>query len=107
MARLSLAQIESAAAQAKAAGLSDAEIEGVRLYLLGRAAQLDGGQKLAVAIDLLPAGQAATVGEFLTALGDLGKGVLARGASALNAISDDEWEAMLGEGGEDDAPESV
>ncbi len=97
MGKLTLAQIESAAAHAKAAGLSDAEIEGVRLFLLGRAAQLDGAHKLAVAIDLMPAAQAETVGEFLTALGEMGKGIMARGASALAEISDDEWEAMLGE----------
>ncbi len=107
MGKLTLAQIESATAHAKQAGLSDAEVEGVRLFLLGRAAQLDGAHKLAVAIDLMPAAQAETVGEFLTALGEMGKGIMARGASALNAISDDEWESMINEGGEDDVQSSV
>ena len=97
MGKLTLAQIESAASHAKLAGLSDAEVEGVRLFLLGRAAQLDGASKLAVAIDLMPSQQAASVGEFLTALGDLGRGIMARGASALNAIDDAEWEQLINE----------
>jgi len=107
MGKLTLAQIDSATAHAKAAGFSDAEVEGVRLALLTRAAMLDGAQKLALAIDMMPDGQAVTVGEFLSAMGNLGRGVMARGAAGLNAISDEEWEQMLDEGGEDDAPESV
>lgn len=91
-------QIEQLAQQARALGLSESEVDGFREMMLYRAAKPDLTSKLALSINALPGQQADTVSVFMDDMTALRTSVMERGASALLALSDDEWKEIMGEG---------
>lgn len=81
--------------------LEHAELEGILAALVMRAAQPDNATKLDMALDLQPKTRRAANAEFLASLGQLDDDLLARGRAVLDALSDEEWDALL----EDDEDE--
>jgi hypothetical protein len=90
---LNLSQIDALTAQAAALGLDAHTVEGVRTYLLHRAAQLDGAGRFDLAFAQLPKDEANSVSVFLDEMTALRQTVMDRGRTALAALSEDEWNA--------------
>jgi hypothetical protein len=90
---LTLAQIDALVAHAAALGLDAPAMEGVRYYLLNRAAQLDGAGRFDLAFAQLPKDEAASVSVFLDEMTALRQTVMERGRTAVAALSEDEWNA--------------
>jgi hypothetical protein len=101
MPRLTLKQIEQAIERARAAGLSASEIDGIRFALLDNAAELSGGERLAMAQQLLPDAEKSAADRFVDVFGGLTDDLIAGAGQALDALSDDEWaELTRGDNGE-------
>lgn len=83
--------------------LEHAELEGILAALVMRAAQPDNATKLHMALDLQPKTRRAANSEFLVALGQMDDALLARGRAVLDAMSDEEWDALLED---DEEPEA-
>lgn len=82
-------------ATAQARGLTATEAEALRLYLVDRAAQMDGATRLEMAKRLLPPDEQATIDRFLVEAQALRRQALERGIAELNAMSDEEWERLV------------
>jgi hypothetical protein len=95
---LSLAQIDALVAQAVAAGMDTAEVEGIRQALLMRAADLDGAQKLALGQALTDAERAKNLQSFIDEMAAQHKSRMQRAADDIMGMSDEEWNAIMGEG---------
>lgn len=102
---LTQSQIQQLLDMARAGGLSEFEIDGLEEELLFRAAELDGAQR--AELYLIELGEDARhMDGFIEANTTLGRGLLQRGAAALEAVSDDEWERLVEEGAPDASEES-
>lgn len=78
-------------------GLDSQAARGLEMMLLARTAQPGNGEKLRLAIEQLPDAQSESVQELVDGLNRQGRSVLARGRAALEALSDDEWDALVNE----------
>ncbi len=76
-------------------GLGQPEIEGIRAALLYRAVAPDNTTKLSMVISLMPAQQVVSVQAFMDDITTLRLNMMQRGQTALLAMSDEEWNAML------------
>lgn len=78
-------------------GLTPHDVEGVRAMLLMRTAQPGNGDKLGMAIDLLPAAQNESIKAFVGEIDAMGEMMLSRGRVILADLSDEEWADIIGE----------
>lgn len=92
---LTTQQINQLVDAARADGASVAEIDALREYLIDRAAQMDGATRLDVALAQIDETERATAERFMLEFAQVRGGILARGADAVNGISDDEWERLI------------
>jgi len=83
------------AALASQLPLETVEIEGLLTALVMHVGRPDVATKLRMAIDQMPKSRRAANDEFLAALDTLDASVLARGRAMLDAMSDEEWAALL------------
>jgi hypothetical protein len=72
-------------------------MEGVQTALLTNAVPLTLAQRLQIALDQLPADHREGADEFLASLSAMGREVLQRGSGVLEAMSDEEWDALFNE----------
>lgn len=92
---LTMAQIASLLQQAREAGLSDVEIQAFEFQLLDEATQLTGAERLALTMALLPDKQLAAATTFVEVMATARQTGRQHLATALGALSDDEWNAMF------------
>lgn len=96
-------QIEAILQQARMAGLSQPEVDGLHDALLMRVAQPDLATKLRLSIAMLPQTQTDTIDAFVGEAVAIGQDTLQRGRAELDALSDDEWEALVQDAQADDS----
>lgn len=92
---LSLAQIEAMAQRARDAGLSAEEVETLREIIIMRALRPGAADKLGLAITQLPEPQTQSMNAFIDASRAVHRGIMTRGKTELEAMTDDEWERLL------------
>lgn len=88
-------QLRAILQQARDAGMSEAEIEGLRDVLLNKSVDLDIGERLRMAINALPKAQRDNINEFVEASAARTERIVSRGRAALEALSDEEWDALV------------
>ena len=98
---LTVEQIKSLLQHARESGMSEPEVEGLRDVLMTRAQKPNAADKLRMAIDVLPKDQRESMTEFVGEMDGITDRIGQRGRAALEAISDDEWAALV-EGNEND-----
>jgi len=94
---LTAQQINALLNKARLEGMSAAELEGLRDVLMNRARKPNAAEKLSMAINTMPKDQRDILAESLSELDAITDKVAARGRAALEAMSDDEWDALVDE----------
>jgi hypothetical protein len=92
---LTTQQIQQLLSEARVAGLDDDEITALEWALLDRAAQLDGANRLDIALQLGDDNEIAAAETFMGEMQGIRSDAIKRGANELSTISDDEWESLI------------
>lgn len=98
--RLTSQQIEKLITQAQAAGLDPVSAQALREALIANSLDLGAAGKLAVDILQLANATQARIEGFTAFWDSFSTGVMDKGKSALLAMSDSEWNELLGDSGD-------
>jgi len=92
---LTIQKIQQILSEAQAAGLGADEIAALEWALLDRAAQLDGANRLDIALQLGDTDEIAAAETFMGEMLGIRRDALRRGADEISAITDSEWESLI------------
>lgn len=92
---LTTQQIQQILTTAQTLGLDADEIAALEWLLLDRAAQLDGANRLDLALQLGDDNEVQAAEDFMGELQRQRGEAIARGTADLNTMSDDEWESLI------------
>lgn len=95
MAHLTQAQIDMILTRARALGMEQSQIDGLRATLLKRSADLDAETSLSVALEAAEPTLKEMMDEFIAAQAEAHAALMRRGRDTLNAMSDAEWNAIF------------
>lgn len=96
MPQLTRAQIDAILARARRLGMEPSQIDGLRATLYKRSANLDAEASLTLAVQAMEPALKAAVDEFLGAQQEAHAALMQRGRATLEALSDAEWDAIIG-----------
>lgn len=102
---LTLQQLNDILQQARANGLSEAEVDALAEALTVRMAGQDGAGKLKMTLDLTPPNSKQSMQAFVDDMAALRKDQMQRAADDIMGMSDAEWDAIMN--GDDNAGPST